>query len=103
MRKTAPIRRLTDQAKRVMIFDSGEGVYLFLYTSEQDGPCTADHWFKTVEEAEQSCADEFGIASTDWQPIPDPLPGCQHDWIQPTRVKRDSAGKPLYGQFEPFR
>ena len=102
MRKTAAIKQPTGRAKRVMIFDGGEGVYLFLFNSEEDGPCSSDYWFQTVDEAEQSCADDYGITPKDWQVIADPLPGCQHDWIKPTRVKRDSEGKPLYGQFEPF-
>lgn len=102
MRKTASIKQPKDDAKRVMLYVSGEGVYLFLYTTEYDGPSTGDYWFETVGQAEQSCADDYSIAPTDWQTIPDPLPGCQHDWIQPTRVKRDSDGKPLHGQFEPF-
>lgn len=102
MRKIASIKQPKDDTKRVMLFDSGEGVYLFLYAGEEDGACAADHWFETVEQAVQSCVEDYGITPSDWQTIPDPLPGCQHDWIRPTRVRRDSAGKPLYGQFEPY-
>jgi biofilm protein TabA len=102
MRKIASIKQPKDEAKRVMLFDSGEGVYLFLYNSEQDGASTGDYWFETIEQAEQSCVDDYGITPSDWQTIPDPLPGCQHDWMRPTRVRRDSGGDPLYGQFEPY-
>lgn len=83
MRKIASIKQPKDDAKRVMLFDSGEGVYLFLYSSERDGASTGDFWFQTVEQAEKSCLDEYGITPSDWQMIPDPLPGCQHDWVQP--------------------
>ena len=100
MRKIASIKQPKDDTKRVMLFDSGEGVYLFLYTGEQDGPSTGDYWFETIEQAEQSCAEEYGLTQSDWQTIPDPLPGCLHDWIWPTRVRQDTSGKPLYGQFE---
>jgi hypothetical protein len=102
MRKLAYIKQPKDETKRVMLFDSDDGVYLFLYTSERDCASTGDYCFETVEQAEQACAEDYGITPSDWQTIPEPLPGCQHDWIRPTRLKRDDAGKPLYGQFEPY-
>ncbi len=43
----------------------------------------------------------YGIMAKDWTNIADPMPDCQHDWINPTRVKRDADGNKLWGQFEP--
>ncbi len=84
-----------------MIYDEGTGVYLFLYDRPDDGPGFADHWFETVEEAESACIVMYGITAKDWTNIADPMPDCQHDWINPTRVKRDADGNKLWGQFEP--
>ena len=89
---------------RAMIYDAqdGSGTYLFLYNALQDGPCTFDYWYETRSEAEEHCAEQFGIGPSDWQLIDDPRPGCQHDWIAPVRVKRDTKGNPLWGEFEPL-
>ncbi len=76
---------------RVMIYDYGSGAYLFLYDTLSDGPCEWDHWFETRGPAESYCAEQFGIGAADWQSIDDPQPGCQHDWIEPVRKKRDST------------
>lgn len=85
---------------RVMLHDTGSGVYLFLYESHEDGPCMADYWFESAELAEQSALEDYGVTASDWQTIPDPPDGCQQDWIAPTRVRRDAAGQPMWGQFE---
>jgi hypothetical protein len=42
------------------------------------------------------------LKADDWTVIDDPPAGAQHDWIRPTRVKRDAAGNQLWGQFEPI-
>jgi biofilm protein TabA len=99
MRKIATVKQAGD-AVRVMLYASGSGVYLFLYESQEDGPCTADYWFESAELAEQSALEDYGVATSDWQTIPDPLDGCQHDWIAPTRVRRDATGQPMWGHFE---
>ncbi len=64
-----------------MIYDTGHGVYLFLFKSVDDSPSDADYWYESIEEAERHAA-EFGICSTDWQPISDPMPGCNDDRIR---------------------
>ncbi len=87
---------------RAMIYElEGGGTYIFLYNEPQDGPCTFDSWCEGRGGAEEYCAEQLGIGPDDWQLIDDPLPGCQHDWIAPVRVKHDTQGKPLWGQFEP--
>ena len=101
MRKIATIRKVGSNAVRIMLYDSRRsGVYLFVYESQEDGPCTEDYWFDSGELAEKSALEVYGVSTPDWQKIPEPSDGCQHDWIAPTRVRRDNAGKPIWGQFE---
>jgi hypothetical protein len=68
-----------------MIYDPGEsqGVYLFVFGSLEDGAADFDNWFATVAEAEASAETEHGVQPEDWQPIPDPAPGEQHDRLPP--------------------
>jgi len=84
-----------------MLYDNGRGVSVFLYDCDEDAPCASDHWYESLEEAIAMCSEHYGIDASEWQLIPDPLPGCQHDWIQPTRIKCDAKGNKLWGQFEP--
>jgi hypothetical protein len=83
-----------------MIYASDACAYLFGYSRLEDRPGDWDVWYETAEAAEQSAHDEFGVRCTDWAPIDDPLPGAQHDWIRPMRVKCDAHGNKLWGQFE---
>ena len=101
MRKVATIPRPTDKIRRVMAYAPDDsGAYLFLYATLKDGPCEFDEWYDSLALVEQHAAQRFGLKPDDWTVIPDPLPGAQHDWIRPTRVKRDDAGNKLSGQFE---
>jgi hypothetical protein len=103
MRRVARITKpVLDDYQRAMLYAADGGAYLFLYTRLEDGPCDSDYWYYSVEDAEREAAGEFGIGAQDWTPIDDPPPGAQHDWIRPTRVKTDSAGNKLRGQFEPI-
>ncbi len=102
MRKIADIRQTGSDVKRAMMYECSEGVYVFTYASADDGPSTYDDLVESIAIAEQMCADRYGIAPSQWTPIPDPLPGCQHDWIAPVRVKQDENGKKLWGEFEPL-
>ena len=100
MRIVADISRTVSEYARAMIFAGGDGVYLFLYSKSDDGPSDADYWFDTVDDAQAAAHSDFQIKPSDWVEIPDPLDGCQHDWIANVRVKRDSNDDPLHGQFE---
>jgi molybdopterin synthase sulfur carrier subunit len=85
-----------------MVHSCDGGAYLFLFSSEQDGQCVADDFYATIQEAETEAKSHFGIDTSDWTIIDDPLPGAQHDWIRPTRIKLDARGNKLWGEFEPF-
>jgi len=91
-----------DGIHRLMIYVCDEGTYLFLYENKDDGPCIADELYHSPEAAQKSAAERFDIGADDWTTISDPAPEAQHDWIRPTRVKRDDSGTPLRGQFEPL-
>jgi len=60
-------------------------------------------WFASLTEAEAFCLTEFGITNGNWKMVDDPLPGCQHHWIAPVRVKGRAEGKPERGKFERLR
>jgi len=104
MRKIATVPPpVIGETVRVMIYEceDGGGTYLFLYDKLHDGPCRSDSWYERRKDAEEFCTEQFGIAPDKWQRIDDPRPGCQHDWIVPTKVKRNENGLPLWGQFVP--
>jgi hypothetical protein len=102
MRQIAVITAPTTETRRLMIYEpeEGSGTYLFLFRTPEDGAGCADYWFESIADAVEAAREEFGVSPTDWQSIPDPPAGCQHDWIAPVQLARDAAGHPLDGQFE---
>ena len=51
MRLTANIKQKDSELKRLMIFDSEDGVYLFGYDREVDCSSLWDYWFETIDDA----------------------------------------------------
>ncbi len=101
MRKVSDVFKNKKQAIRLMIFKPAKGdIYLFGYLKEQDGPSDWDQCFEDLETTYEYAKMEFGVERMDWQIIPNPLAGCQHDWINPVRIKGVAEGKPLWGVFE---
>lgn len=100
LRKIALVKNSHPEIKRVIIYESDTGVYLFPCASLKDGSTTGDYWFANLSEADKACAEEYGIESKDWQYIDDPLDDCQHDWIAPVRIKLRATGKPEWGILE---
>ena len=103
MRKIATLATPVNGIRRAMAYSTANGTYLFLYTRLEDGPCDFDYWFESPADAEADAAQQFAVRPSDWTVIDEPPPGAQHDWIRPTRVRRDAAGNRLWGQFEPLR
>ncbi len=95
MRKVVVTNNPKAPYRRAMIFapDDGGWVYLFLFRSLEDGPCEADWLYEDVAGAEHHAAQDLCCEMLNWQPIPDPLPECQDDWIAPVRAVRDAAGR----------
>jgi hypothetical protein len=100
MRRVVALSYSVEQVQRLILYDSTDGVYLFLSDSNEDRGSFADEWYATVEDAEQVCLERFGVDASMWQPVPDPLPGCQADWIAPVRVRGRDIGKPEWGKLE---
>lgn len=99
MRKVADVIKDNDPTLRLMIYSvSKEETYLFGYEKETDSPSDWDLHFEKVEEAYQHAIDEYEIEQRDWHTIPDPLEGCQHDWINP--VRRIETADPEERKFE---
>ena len=99
MRLIANIKQSDSDVKRLMIHDSEDGVYLFGYDKEDDSNALWDYWFEKVVYAIEA-SHEYGIEQIDWMEISDPLEYCQHDWIEPVRIKGRNIGKPEWGKFE---
>jgi hypothetical protein len=101
MRKMATVKKMNDGlVKRVIVYDSGNGVYIFPCASLEDGSTIGDNWIENVAQADEYCMDEFGIGAEDWEHLDDPLEDCQHDWIAPVRVKGRNIGQPQWGHVE---
>ena len=103
MRQVATLAAAVNDVVRLMVCEDGTGVLLFLYTSEADGPCRFDEFHVDVASARESARRQFGVPASAWVSIADPPPGCQQDWIRPTRVERDEAGNMSAGQFDVAR
>jgi len=100
LRKIALVKNNHPVVKRAIVYESGNGVYLFPCASLKDGSAIGDQWFASLSEADKYCAEEYGIESKDWEYIDDPLDDCQHDWIAPVRVKGRNVGRPQWGVLE---
>lgn len=83
-----------------MLYLEESGVYLFYYNTETDASCVRDDWFEDIKSAYEYTAKVFSIPQNDWEVIPDPLPDCQQDFINPVRVKGRDIGSPEWGFFE---
>ncbi len=86
-----------DKTKKLMLCKAKEGVYLFGYYSLEDSSANWDHFFSTIEDANECCFEEYNINEEDWIIISDPPKHCQQDFIIPTMVKGREVGKPEYG------
>ena len=73
--------------KKIMLYESSDGTYVFIYDTMYDTGSLFDSWYENVSDAEQACEEDFDIRKDDWILISDPQIFCQHDVIRPTRVK----------------
>jgi len=91
---------IVDETRKVLIYQSTEGVFLFGYDCLQDTSSKWDNRFMTIEDAKEYCKDIYKLANDKWIAIGDPLENCQRDFIMPTRVKGREIGNPESGRFE---
>lgn len=61
MRKYCILKEPVDEIKKVMIYEMKDGVFVFLYNTDEDAACFADYWFATLKEAEEECSESYGI------------------------------------------
>jgi hypothetical protein len=96
------IVKLTEESeiKRLMIHDCKDGVYLFIFEMEEDGSCSADYFFETLDEAIASSEKDYGVTRSEWTEIEDPQEYCQQDWISPVRIQGRETGSPQWGKLE---
>lgn len=99
MRKVAFIDTF-DEIKKLMIYESEDGVYLFGYDCVQDTISIWDNWYLTLEEAEDFCEEKYEVDKEKWIDISEPSTGCQHDFIMQTKVRAKENGKPQWGNFQ---
>lgn len=91
-----------ENIKKVMIYESNNGIYLFGYDTVFDYSSLFDEWYENLESAEMCCMEEYNVKSEDWILISDPQEFCQHDLIMPIRVKGRERGMPQWGNYEIF-
>ncbi|CAM4462711.1 hypothetical protein FHS16_003095 [Paenibacillus endophyticus] len=84
MRKYQLLEESTNPIKKVMLYETHEGAYVFLYHTYEDKPCFADYWFELVEDADDYCKENLNIVDNNWRMLDDPKIGCQHDLIECT-------------------
>ena len=98
MRKYAFLKDSELEFAKVMLYDTGNETYVFLYKTLTDDFCTYDEWYETLQGAEDAYSDH--ITDKGWVEIGAPLPNCQHDSILPIRIKGRVTGKPQFGVYE---
>ena len=100
MRLTADVLNNPDGVKRLMIYASEDGVYLFGFDKLPDGDGLFDEWHETIADAKDSASEAYQVAPDTWVQIADPMEHCQHDRIQPVRIKGRNTGSPEWGKYE---
>jgi len=101
MRKVT-YKDIDDKTKKLMLCQTKAGVYLFGYYCLQDTCANWDHFFSTIEEANECCLEEYNINEEDWIIISDQPRDCQQDFIIPTMVKGRDIGKPEFAHLQSF-
>jgi len=100
MRRIVNLTEPKDDIIRLMISNDEFGVYLFGYKKLEDCGSAFDEWYESENDALESCESEYGINKSDWTDIQNPKPTCQHDWINPVRIKGRESGNPEFGKLE---
>ena len=86
---------------KIMLHETGEGCYLFMYSSPDAVRCAADQCYDSLAELYEDWNDR--IDEKGWIEMEDPLPYCQQDAFIPVRVKGRNVGKPEWGKFETLK
>lgn len=100
MRRVAIVPKPVGEIRRVILHETENGTYLYLSKTVHDGGSSFDSWYLSTADAYAAAASSYGIAAEAWTTVPDPLPGCQDDWISPVRIPVRETGKPQWGTLE---
>lgn len=100
MRKIVNLTKSKDGIVRLMIFNDDYGTYLFGYKKNEDCGAEWDEWYESENDAMESVLTKYGVKKLEWNEIPNPEPHCQHDWINPVRIKGRENGQPEFGKLE---
>ena len=100
MRKIINLTEINSEIVRLMIYNDENGTYLFGYDKLEDSDAVFDQWYESENEALEVCLVEYKIDKTLWIEIPNPMENCQHDWINPVRIKGRENGNPQFGKLE---
>ena len=92
MRWTADLEAPVAGVVRLMLYASGEQVWLFHYDRAADAPSARAERFEDVETARASAVARFGVARERWVWIPDPRVGDRDDLIAPRRAAAEGCG-----------
>jgi hypothetical protein len=90
VRKIAVVKTEDSSTKRVIVYETDLGTYVFPCATLEDGSATGDYWFEDLIQADDFCSENYGIHGDDWHLVDDPQEGCQHDWLSPVRIKTRS-------------
>ncbi|MFC3355485.1 hypothetical protein [Sphingobacterium zeae] len=101
MRKVV-FQNIEEKTKKLMLCQTNGGVYLFGYYNLQDASADWDHFFCNMDDAIESCLEDYDVNKEDWITIEDQPKNCQQDFIIPTRIKGREAGKPVFGHLQQF-
>lgn len=80
MRMYALLEEQVGEVRKVMVYESESGAYVFLFNTQEDKSCIADLWFETLGDAVEHCLQEFNVKQEQWLVINDPKEG-NHDVI----------------------
>ena len=100
MRKIAFTANNNECIKKIMIYESNNGTYLFGYDTIFDCNCLWDNWYENVDQAEKCCYDDYNIKPNDWIYISEPHDFCNLDYIMPVRIKGRDKRQPEFDQWE---
>ncbi|WP_405252949.1 hypothetical protein [Dokdonia sp. Asnod3-C12] len=100
MRKIVNLTKPKGSIVRLMIFNDDYGTYLFGYKKNEDCAAEWDEWYETENDAMTSVSKNYGVKKLEWKEIPNPEPNCQHDRINPVRIKGREKEKPEHGKLE---
>jgi hypothetical protein len=92
MRWIADLEAPLEGIVRLMLYETENGAFLFLFDRKEDAPCAFDEWFGDRKAAREAARSRFGVARERWVWIPDPRVGDRDDLIAPRRAAAEGCG-----------